>query len=221
MKLSALLNIRPGITALAGSGGKTTAMYLLARELQSYGTVLCTTTTHIFPPVHIPTASSLIELKFLLRRHRCVCVGAPASNGKLTAPQFPLSSLTSQADYILAEADGSKGLPLKAHLPHEPVIPSQANQTILLAGASGFGRPVQEAVHRPERFCQIAEIPPDAPVTVSKLAAVLFRERLADQIFINQVETPETLEQARQLAALLPWPVYAGSLKGGIWKCLS
>ena len=32
-KLSALLRVRPGVTALVGSGGKTTAMYQLASEL--------------------------------------------------------------------------------------------------------------------------------------------------------------------------------------------
>ena len=34
MTLSSLLSIRPGITALIGGGGKTTALYVLARELR-------------------------------------------------------------------------------------------------------------------------------------------------------------------------------------------
>ena len=42
MTLSRLLDIRPGITALTGGGGKTTAMYVLARELRRRGAVSCT-----------------------------------------------------------------------------------------------------------------------------------------------------------------------------------
>ena len=57
------------------------------------------------------------------------------------------------ADYIFAEADGSKHLPLKAHAAHEPVIPPEANQTILVLGASGFGKPIAAAAHRPALYC--------------------------------------------------------------------
>lgn len=55
------------------------------------------------------------------------------------------------ADYTLVEADGSKGLPLKAHAPHEPVIPPQSNQTILVLGAEGLGRTVAQAGAPPGR----------------------------------------------------------------------
>ena len=47
MLLSRLLSVRPGVTALTGGGGKTAAMYRLARELRREGTVICTTTTRI------------------------------------------------------------------------------------------------------------------------------------------------------------------------------
>ena len=54
MLLSRLLSVRPGVTALTGGGGKTAAMYRLARELRREGTVICTTTTRILPPDHLP-----------------------------------------------------------------------------------------------------------------------------------------------------------------------
>ena len=56
------------------------------------------------------------------------------------------------------EAAGSRGLPVKAPLAHEPAVPPEAGLTVVLAGASGFGRPVREAVHRPERFCALAPV---------------------------------------------------------------
>lgn len=46
-------------------------------------------------------------------------------------------------------------------------------------------------------------------------------EGFGDLIFVNQAETPERLSEAERLAGLLDRPVFAGTLKGGIWKCLS
>ena len=222
-KLSALLHIRRGVTALVGSGGKTTAMYRLASELSVAGTVVCATTTHIYPPGHMPVwrsgdASSFADA---LRTYRCLCAGTPGPEGKLSAPALPIAVLTDIADYVLVEADGSRGLPLKAHLPHEPVIPPEAGNVILLAGASGLGRPVREAAHRPERFCALSGLPPDGEVTVPALAAVIRGEALAQRVFLNQAEGREDLARAGELAALLDLPVSAGSIREGSWICLS
>ena len=217
MELRELLGIRPGVTALIGGGGKTTMMYALARELAERGTVICTTTTHIWPPGHLP----VLEHVTALEGARCVCVGRPAEGGKLAAPAQSMGELAKLADYVLAEADGSRGLPVKAHLPHEPAVPAEAGLTVVLAGASGFGRPIREAVHRWERSCALTGAAPEDPVTAELLAAALSAEGFGDLIFINQAETPERMAQARRLAALLDRPVFAGSLKGGIWECLS
>ena len=219
MELRELLGIRPGVTVLAGGGGKTTMMYTLAGELAAQRTVICTTTTHILPPDHLPVLERAD--RETLERARCICAGRPAAGGKLASPEQSIGELASLADYVLVEADGSRGLPVKAHLPHEPVIPEEAGLTVVLAGASGFGRPVQEAVHRWERFCQLTGAAPEAPVTAEHLAAALTAEGFGDLIFINQAETPEEMAEARRLAALLDRPVFAGALKGGFWECLS
>ena len=220
MTLSQLLAVRPGSTALTGGGGKTTAMYLLARELRRAGTVICTTTTRIFPPEHLPVldGSSVPALREALARYGCVCVGAPAEQGTLAQALDP-ARLAGLADYVLVEADGSKGLPVKAHLSHEPVIPAGTGLVLTLAGASAFGRPVREAVHRPERFCALTGASPEDPVTAETLARLLAAEGLADKIFINQAESAGAMAEARRLAA--PVPVFAGSLQGGSWTCLS
>ena len=54
-----------------------------------------------------------------------------------------------------------------------------------------------------------------------ELRAVLAAEGLGDRVFVNQADTAEALALAGELAALLPWPVCAGSLQGGKWTCLS
>ena len=52
MKISQLLKIQKGITALIGGGGKTTLMYRLAQELSEVGTVIVSTSTKIIEPEH-------------------------------------------------------------------------------------------------------------------------------------------------------------------------
>ena len=46
-RLWELLGIEKGLTAVMGSGGKTSLLYELAEELRQRGTVLLATTTHI------------------------------------------------------------------------------------------------------------------------------------------------------------------------------
>ena len=157
MSLRELLNIQPGVTAVIGSGGKTTLLRLLGAELAENGkrVVLCTT-TKMYPFPDMPCAHDRAEVEALSSR-RLLCAGTPLENGKLTAPEVPLAELADRFDYVLAEADGSARLPLKAHAPHEPVIPAEARQTICVVGVSGFGRTIREAAHRPERFAALAE----------------------------------------------------------------
>lgn len=223
MELSGLLAVERGITALIGSGGKTTAMYLLAEELSRRGTVICATSTHILRPEHLPVLEnpSPEALAAALAENRAVCAGCAAAEGKLTAPPLSWAALAALADYVLVEADGAHRLPCKAHLPHEPVIPPGATQTILLVGASGLGRPIREAAHRPEVFCRLSGANPEDPITLEALAAVIRAEALGDKVLVNQAERPEALAQARALAALLPVPVYAGSLQKRSFLCLS
>jgi len=223
MELSALLSIQPGVTALIGSGGKTTAMYLLAEELGRRGRVICCTTTYIRRPAHLPvlTAASETDIAQALDRWPRLCLGAPAENGKLTAPLFPMARLAALADYVLVEADGSRGLPMKAHLPHEPVVPPEAGQTVLLVGASGFGRTVEDAAHRPEQFRRLSGLSERDPITPRAVADVIRREGLSQKIFVNQAETQEKLDAALALAGLLDANIFAGALKGGTWECLS
>ena len=158
-KLSALLRVRPGVTALVGSGGKTTAMYQLASELAESGTVVCATTTHIFPPSHMPvwTEDDPETLAAASEGPAVPVRGAHlAQRESSPPPSSPSPPWRGSRTMCWWRPMEPRGLPLKAHLPHEPVIPPQAGDVILVAGASGLGRPAREAVHRPERFCELA-----------------------------------------------------------------
>jgi probable selenium-dependent hydroxylase accessory protein YqeC len=125
-----------------------------------------------------------------------------------------MGQLAGWFDYVLVEADGAARRPIKAHAPHEPVIPAEANQTILVAGASGFGQPISQAAHRPALYAGLAGCSETDPVTPETEAAVVLAEGLQDRLFINQVESEQDRENALALAKLVGGPVAIGSL----WK---
>lgn len=203
MEFCRLLRVPCGITAIIGSGGKTTLLYLLARELSRSGSVIVTTTTHIFPPPHLPFFETVTAVSGV------AAVGTPCVSGKLTAPRQSFEELAKLADFVLVEADGSHRLPLKAHAPHEPVIPANAARVLTVVGASGLNRPIAEVVHRPERFTALTGEPELA--TPRAVAAALIAEGLSECIVINQADSAP--EAALELKALLPYPTVVAALK--------
>ena len=210
--------------SVIGSGGKTTFLRWLSGRLP--GTVILTTSTHIFPFPGIPLVETsdagspenrdriLRELRSALSRSRVVCLGKAEPSGKLadSSPVIPFEDLLSVADYVLVEADGAAGRPLKAHRPWEPVIPACSDLTVCLAGASGIGKPVFEACHCPELFASLAGIRPDQVVTEAHIATVLNWENLADCYLVNQVDTLPDPEAAVRLCSLIRKDAYPCSL---------
>ena len=138
--------------------------------------------------------------------------------GKLSSPAEPLDQLAQRFDYVLAEADGSKRLPLKAHAAWEPVIPSGTANIVWIVGASGLGKPINEAVHRPELFCERCGCEPTDIATPERVAQVLNAEMQAlglstARIMLNQVGTLSDPTMADRFEAALDRPVVASSLK--------
>ena len=221
MSLERLLEIRPGVTAVMGGGGKTTLLRTLGEELAQHSRVLLCTTTKMFPYEDLPCAGNGAELEQLRRQHALLCAGTEVpGTGKIMAPEVDMAQLAAWFDYVLVEADGSAQLPLKAHAPHEPVIPPQANQTICVVGASGFGARICDAAHRAERYGELAGVSPDSVVTPEIAAAVLMAEGLHTRIYVNQLDAVSDLAPVERLAALTDCPVVAGSLwKGEYFVC--
>lgn len=223
MDISALLAVEKGVTALIGGGGKTTLMYTLAEELRRRGTVVVTTSTHIQRPEQYPVLLSggAAAVSAALAAHGAVCVAGETAEGKLCAPALSFETLAALADFVLVEADGSRRLPLKVHAPHEPVIPANTRRTVYVVGADGFGHPIRQVCHRPERYAALCGAAEDDIVTPMLEAAVLHAEGYADGwVFINKVETAEDWRSAEALAALLPGKVLAGSLRERVYRGL-
>ena len=201
------LKIEKGVTAIIGSGGKTSLIRRLCRELP--GTVIVCTSTHIFPADGLPLVTGKLETLPAPK----VCVGTPAEQGKLTMPEQSFEELAQLADYVLVEADGSKHLPLKAHLDHEPVIPACANQTIQVVGLLGIGCPIEKAAHRPERFAELCGASVSDIATLERVSAVLNTEALADRYVLNQADDEEERKWGLSLSFLVKKPAVMTCLK--------
>lgn len=218
-ELRKLLGVTRGVTAVIGSGGKTSLLYRLAEELRPCGTVLLATTTHIIRPPQYPFAETATQLRAALAAEGAACAGSYTPEGKLTAPAF--DGWEQAADFVLVEADGSKRLPAKAHEAWEPVLPPQRRRTICVLGASAFGQPIRQAAHRPALFAQLAGVPWAAAITPEMAARVIRREGFADIIYVNQVDEleppPSWAEEFRKEAGI---PVVIGSLQRKHWKRL-
>lgn len=218
-ELRKLLGVTRGVTAVIGSGGKTSLLYRLAEELRPCGTVLLATTTHIMRPPQYPFAETATQLREALAAEGAACAGSYTPEGKLTAPAF--DGWEQAADFVLVEADGSKRLPAKAHEAWEPVLPPQRRRTICVLGASAFGQPIRQAAHRPALFAQLAGVPWSAAITPEMAARVIRREGFADIIYVNQLDEleppPSWAEEFRKEAGI---PVVIGSLQRKRWKRL-
>lgn len=237
--LASALKIEPGITAIIGSGGKSTLLKTLGLELmRAGGRVLLCTTTHMFPVAGVPWDGSNRRLDDAPWKPGAahvpgctckVCAGMSRGSicqagvldpetGKLSAPAEPLGELARRFNYVLAEADGSKQLPLKAHAAWEPVIPAATANGVWVVGASGLGKPVAEVVHRPELFCERCDCEPTDIATPERVAQVLNAEMQMlnlnnARIMLNQVDTLADSTIADRFQAALGRPVVATNLK--------
>lgn len=221
MPLADALGVAPGVTAVIGSGGKTTLLRTLGAALAARGhTVILCTSTKIYAFDDLPGGClrTAGEARELAHRERLIWAASPAGSMKWGPPHLAISDLSDAAQYVLVEADGSAGRPLKAHRATEPVIPKEARQTILVLGAKGFGVSIAEAAHCPALYAKRAAAQESDPVSPAAAARVLMAEGLHDRIFVNQVETREQLEAARCLAKTLGEPVIAGALRGSDWS---
>lgn len=208
------------LISVIGSGGKTTFLRYLSARLP--GTVILTTSTHIrsFPDIPLVDVvgksreQALDELRSALACSRVVCLGRSVPDGKLASPSDVLSfeALLAEAGHVLVEADGARGLPLKAHRPFEPVVPDCSDLTVCLAGASGIGKPVSIACHCPDLFASLAGITPDRIVAPEHIAAVLNRENLADCYLVNQADALPDPEPVRRLCGLIDQDAFPCSL---------
>lgn len=175
--------------AIVGSGGKTTAMFQLARDFRSR--VILTTTTHLAQDqlmqadrhIALEDLADLPSIEKDLAGDILLFTGSEIEANRVKGPdQEILVQLAALAERwecpLLVEADGARQLPIKAPADHEPPIPDFVNTIIVVVGLSGLGKPLNEKwVHRPEIFSDLVGIPLGSEVTSQHLAAALTSSR--------------------------------------------
>jgi len=219
MKLSQAFRLSNSpIVAFVGAGGKTTAMFQLARELAP---ALVTTTTHLGD-----WQVSLADRHFIWEANAPMPdiesqlgAGITLLTGGLESDRYCGLSLTQTetlrqlAGYhdlpLLIEADGARQKALKAPAEHEPLIPGFVEIVVVVAGLSGLGQPLtDEIVYRAEVFGNLVDWEAGKLVTAGMIANVLAHpqgglknipagaRRIA---LLNQADTPELQAQTGQI----------------------
>lgn len=151
------------VISIVGGGGKTTTLFMLADELKKLGKrVLVTTTTAIFNPKEEEYDHYFLGKidDFTPNKGSITILGDRVEKGKLKAASLgEIERIVGEGlfDYLLIEADGAKGKPIKAPDSYEPVIPKSTTKTIGVIGLDSLDRRVEDIVHRPERFIQITK----------------------------------------------------------------
>jgi probable selenium-dependent hydroxylase accessory protein YqeC len=217
-----------GVISLVGSGGKTSLMFRLARELVAAGEpVLTTTTTKIFEPgpdqsarlILSGSASEILEkAREALKQHRHITAGAEKipEQGKLRGFEPAIIHKIWESRlfrWIIVEADGAAGRPLKAPAMHEPVTPACTTHIVGMVGLSGAGQPLTDRwVFRPQRFIDLSGLLPEATVTEDTIAAVLVHEDgifkgapfdAVRVVFCNQADVPRNRAAGQRLVQAL------------------
>jgi molybdenum cofactor cytidylyltransferase len=158
----------PASIALAGSGGKTTLLFQLARELGQPVILAATAHMHIdqlkLADLHW-IASEPGELAGLgSNLERVTLVTGPVSGERtLGLDNDTLVCLhefcQAQSLPLLIEADGSRQHPLKAPTDHEPPIPDFVDMVVVVAGLSSIGKPLSpDSVYNPEGFSALGRL---------------------------------------------------------------
>jgi probable selenium-dependent hydroxylase accessory protein YqeC len=230
-----------GVVSIVGAGGKTSLMFRIAHELSQSGeSVLTTTTTKIFKPSkkqssQLVVSQSLDEILskagvLLKDKHHVTAasrvLGAlidTQSRGtkipyhkKLVGfePEFIDELFKSGVfDWILVEADGAAGRPLKAPASHEPVIPKSTRWLIGVFALDGVGKPLNDQwVFRPERFAEITGLQPGEAVSEASVAAAILHEKgimkgasghVKRYVFLNKADQPMGLATGKAVVALI------------------
>ena len=181
-----------GQVALVGGGGKTSLMFALARELLNKGRRVITGTTtkvwereaHRSPCVVAlsPDSDPLGTVKPLLEQYGHVFVARDLSGkGKvsgITRAQADALYREPWVDYLILEADGSAGLPVKAPEDHEPVIPASTTSVVAVMGLEAVGSPFEpDIVFRPGLFEAVTGLGRGETLTPEALARLFHSPR--------------------------------------------
>lgn len=213
------------VVALCGGGGKTSLMFALAAAFAAQGDKVLVTTTTRMAADEMVGRSNAAEVV----NARAICALASASRvpfmayhhvdtaaGKVIGyPPETIDQVSAMSafDRVLVEADGSARRPLKAPAPHEPVFPASVDAVVMVAGASGLGRPLDDrSVFRAGLWSLRTGVALGEAVTPESLATMVVHPQGFAQgapqharrvLFVNQCDEALHLAAAMRVIASL------------------
>jgi molybdenum cofactor cytidylyltransferase len=207
-----------------GAGGKTTAMFQLAHQMET--PVLVSASTHLgieqvsLADGHfvVHPSSSITDLRGRLVDGVNLITGPIGEDNRTKGlADNNLDDLHRLAGELgcplLVEADGSRRLPLKAPAAHEPAIPGWVNMVAVLVGLAGLDKPLSvETVQRPEIFASLSGTEMGKTVDMPAILRMLLHPQgglknipqgAHKVVIFNQVDTPYLQSEAARAAPQL------------------
>lgn len=208
------------IISIVGCGGKTTCMYLLAKELKDQKVMVSTTTNIMIPKLeedlvdYIYDDTNYLELNEAnVGAGRYLVYGGKTPRMKCRSlEEDELKKVSSLFDVVIIEADGSRTLPVKGYREYEPCTPPFATVTVGILPLWSLGNRIDDqTVHRVEEFCNMTGASKGDVLTPKHLARVIvhpdgmYKGSLGRKIlFFNQVENEQTLNLAKEVLKYIP-----------------
>jgi molybdenum cofactor cytidylyltransferase len=207
--------------AVVGAGGKTSTCIRLAEAFKT--NVVITTTTHVgisqFDGVaghHIVQSPADVDAALTEAQKRPVLITSTSHDGIRSSALSPdlmdhLLACHARSPFtLIVEADGARGLALKAPGANEPQIPPWAEEVIVCAGMSALGQFLSaDLVHRPEIFSQFSGLAVGDEITPAAMIKVLtdpqgglkgIPSRAGKTLLLNQADDDIRQAQAAQIA---------------------
>jgi probable selenium-dependent hydroxylase accessory protein YqeC len=213
--------------ALVGGGGKTSLLFALAEELlQRKKRVVTSTTTKVShreakrSPCIVFTGSLPSwkdKLSEGLQNHGHVFLArVPLDSGKVDGISPSIANdmyQDGEIDYIIIEADGSSGRPVKVPADHEPVIPSSSTMVVAMLGLEAIGKQIgPEVVFRENLFSKLTGLELGERLTPTVLASLFLKPEglfkgtpssAKRMVFLNKQDLLSENKEAEELAGLI------------------
>lgn len=209
-------------TAIVGAGGKTSTLFRLARTWRR--SVFLANSAHLGLD-QMRLADHLYEIQRMEdipdfdggvpEGISLFCGPELAGRGRVSGLGVDvLDALRQRAERfstpLIIEADGARGLALKAPAEHEPPVPAFVDGVIVVAGLTGLGKNLDErSVFRPEIFSRLSGLVLGGRIDETALARVLCHPQGGLKnipagakriVLLNQADEERMVEPAARLA---------------------
>ena len=240
--LTEIFNINKGdVVSIVGSGGKTTLLFKLAKELKKEYKVLLSTSTRIFIPskkdydFFYTDVESYINNRKTITNNSITIISKgfnDKTNKLLGIEDEDLNILIQDFDIVLLEADGSRTMPLKGWKDHEPPVLNKTNKTIGIIPANLVNKKASsDIIYGFDEFNILTDFSEYINFeTIGKICSSpsgLFKNSKGRlYLFLNKADTKDEIDVSKELSRYLKdftvnkpfnFEIYFGSLEKEVY----